>query len=76
MIEVLATREYEKDGEKKYQTVIVADEMIMLGEPGAARSSRPANSDRANRPPDPGQRARQERHAPPPDDFEDSSIPF
>lgn len=82
----IKTESWEKDGEKKYQTVIVADEMIMLGEPGAARSSRPANSDRANRRPDPGAAMHSERggpnslagqagQAPPPDDFEDD-IPF
>ena len=74
----IKTETWDKDGEQKRDKVIVADEMIMLGEPGAARSSRPSNSDRANRPPDPGQRARQERQAPPPDDgdsFEDD-IPF
>jgi len=69
----IKTESWEKDGEKKYQTVIVADEMIMLGEPGAQRASR--NSDKANRPPDPGRRAGQTKQAPPPDDFEDD-VPF
>lgn len=71
----IKTESWEKDGEKKYQTVIIADEMIMLGEPGAQRASRPANSEMASRPPDPGRRAGQTKQAPPPDDFEDD-VPF
>lgn len=71
----IKTESWEKDGEKKYKTVIIADEMIMLGEPGAQRASRPANNDRANRPADPGQRTGQAKAPPPADDYEDD-IPF
>jgi len=71
----IKTESWEKDGEKKYKTVIIADEMIMLGEPGAQRASRPANNDRASRPADPGQRTGQAKTPPPDDDFEDS-VPF
>lgn len=77
----IKTESWEKDGEKKYKTVIIADEMIMLGEPGSQRASRPANNDRANRPADPGRATSANNHGstrgePPPDDFEDADIPF
>lgn len=64
----IKTESWEKDGEKKYKTVIIADELIMLGEPGAKRASRPAITDKAE--------ARgQSKQPAPPDDFEDD-IPF
>lgn len=62
----IKTESWEKDGEKKYKTVIIADEMIMLGEPGPKKASRPA---------DPGQKSGQAK-TPPPDDFEDEDLPF
>jgi len=81
----IKTESWEKDGEKKYQTVIIADEMIMLGEPGAQRASRPAIGDRegvekmraqgaalANQR---GGLSGQAKTPPPADDFEDD-VPF
>ncbi len=62
----IKTESWEKDGEKKYKTVIIADEMIMLGEPGSKKASRPA---------DPGHKTGQAKAPPPADDFEDD-VPF
>lgn len=81
----IKTESWEKDGEKKYKTVIIADEMIMLGEPGAQRASRPAIGDRegvekmrsqgvasSNQR---GGLSGQAKTPPPADDFEDD-VPF
>jgi single-strand DNA-binding protein len=45
----LETRSYEKDGEKKYVTEVVADDVILLGGQGE-RQERPVSAPRSSRP--------------------------
>ena len=62
----LQTREWEKDGVKRYTTEIVCDQMQMLG--GKGEGQQQAN---------PAQRQQARPQAPQPsDDFEDTDIPF
>jgi single-strand DNA-binding protein len=63
----LRTEEYEKDGQKRYSTKVIADVMQMLGSRGgndAPRERGPARGAQAAPSPAPA------------DDFEDSEIPF
>jgi single-strand DNA-binding protein len=64
----LRTRSWEQDGQKRYATEIVANEMQMLdGKPEGQQAAKPQTS---------GQNARNAPAAFPADDFEDSDLPF
>jgi single-strand DNA-binding protein len=80
----LRTEEYEKDGQKRYSTDIIADEMQMLGSRagGGAESSMGGSSERRERGPARGpQPAPAARNVPASapsgnDGFDDDEIPF
>lgn len=73
----LRTREWEKEGIKRYATEIVASEMQMLGgNPSDAPTRTPAPSPAASKAQSPGQRARQQQEAPVSFDDFDDSVPF
>lgn len=61
----LATREWEKDGVKRYTTEIVCDQMQMLGGKGEGQQQAPRNAS--------GPKPAQQKPA---DDFEDFDVPF
>jgi single-strand DNA-binding protein len=64
----MRTRSWEQDGQKRYATEIVANEMQMLdGKPEGQQAAKPQTS---------GQNARNAPAAFPVDDFEDSDLPF
>lgn len=63
----LATREWEKDGVKRYTTEIICDQMQMLGGKGEGQQQAPRNAS--------DQRQQQRQQAAPDDDY-DMDIPF
>ena len=77
----LQTRNYEdKDGQKRYVTEIVADDVILLGGRGDAASAPAGDFDRPVSMPRSAQRAQPAAQSAPPDDFSqgitDDDVPF
>jgi single-strand DNA-binding protein len=62
----LATRSYDKDGEKKYVTEVVADNVILLGD-GQGKSDAPVSAPRSSR---------RAPAAQPAQEVDDSDLPF
>ena len=79
----LRTEEYEKDGQKRYSTDIIADEMQMLGSRGGAEGGS-GGGERRERGPARGPQAAPPRNVPAPaasssgvsEGFDDDEIPF
>ena len=79
----LRTEEYEKDGQKRYSTDIIADEMQMLGSKsgGGGMGGGEGGGERRERGPARGPQSAPPRNVPAPaasggNDFEDDEIPF
>ena len=71
----LRTRSYDKDGQKRYVTEVVAEEVILLGDGGAAGGEKPAN-DRPASVPRSCKQSEQSARAPESQGIVDDDVPF
>jgi single-strand DNA-binding protein len=71
----LRTQEYEKDGQKRYSTDVIADEMQMLGTRGGESSQSGSRAPRSNAPA-PSAAAPSNDPSGPGGGFDDDEIPF